>query len=358
VDCEEDCKEEEGEAEEEEDDCMAEERDPIYEPSVARQHHLARQAQRRRQHMVLPPSRQCRELRQPLRDLQDFLASPLVLHRQGAAVQPATLRSTLLLIRQYLWFCWQKRHIFKPTLVAFEDLERYVAYLRWLLGERQLQPVSVLNHMSAAAASVHKFLQRYEAFPNRNYEDVAAICFLRQLRRQIQCMVQRFRPPTSEELNQMQRWFPWEQVVQVCERLKQRYEAGERGSEQRTSALMEFLVVAMYVYFPPVRASPIRQLEQGESLVWDAERRKWFLDLRKVCALCFCVFALCCSLWVFLCTGVVLSIFSLSCVCKYSNCLSLDALVVVYSCHLCYCVRWGLSLSLPIVSFIGCLFVS
>jgi hypothetical protein len=45
---------------------------------------------------------------------------------------------------------------------------------------------------------------------------------------------------------------------------------------------MEFMVVAMYVYFPPVRASPIRQLEQGVSLVWDAERRKWFLDLRKV----------------------------------------------------------------------------
>jgi hypothetical protein len=69
-----------------------------------------------------------------------------------------------------------------------------VAYLRWLLGERQLQPVSVLNHMSAAA-SEHKFLQRYEAFPNRNYEDVAAICSVRQWRRQIQRMVQRFQPP-------------------------------------------------------------------------------------------------------------------------------------------------------------------
>jgi hypothetical protein len=72
------------ESEEEEadssDDCMAEERDPIYEPSVARQLHLERQAQRRRQHMVLPPFCQCRELRQQLRDLQDFLTSPLVLH--------------------------------------------------------------------------------------------------------------------------------------------------------------------------------------------------------------------------------------------------------------------------------------
>jgi hypothetical protein len=123
---------------------MAEERDPIYEPSVAR--HLERQAQRRRQQMVLPPSRQCRELRQQLRDLQDFRTSPLVLHRQGAAVQPATLRSTLLLIRQYLWFCWQKRHIFKPTLTAFEDLQRYVAYLRWLLGERPAAGLSVESH--------------------------------------------------------------------------------------------------------------------------------------------------------------------------------------------------------------------
>jgi hypothetical protein len=127
-----DCEEEE----DEEDDCMADKRDPIYEPSVARQRHLERQQQRRRQHMVLPPSRQCRELWQQLRDLQDFLASPLVLHRQGAAVQPATLRSTLILIRQYLWFCWQKRHIFNPTLAAFEDLERYVAYLNWSRANR------------------------------------------------------------------------------------------------------------------------------------------------------------------------------------------------------------------------------
>jgi hypothetical protein len=37
------------------------------------------------------------------------------------------------------------------------------------------------------------------------------------------------------------------------------------------------VVVAVYVYFPLVRASPIRQLGRGESLVWDAERRKWFL---------------------------------------------------------------------------------
>jgi hypothetical protein len=106
------------------------------------------------------------------------------------------------------------------------------------LGEQQLQTVSTLNHMSAAA-SVHTFLQRYEAFPNRNYyEEMAAICFLRKLRRQIQRMVQRFRPPTLKELDQMQRWLPWEQVVQVCERLKQRFEAGERGSEQRARALI------------------------------------------------------------------------------------------------------------------------
>jgi hypothetical protein len=110
------------------------------------------------------PANAANSVGQQLRDLQDFLTSPLVLHRQGAAVQPATFRSTLLLIRQYPRFCWQKRHFFKPTLVAFEELEHYVAYLKWLLAERQLQPVSVLNHTSAAA-SVHKFLQRYESFP-------------------------------------------------------------------------------------------------------------------------------------------------------------------------------------------------
>jgi hypothetical protein len=43
----------------------------------------------------------------------------------------------------------------------------------------------------------------------------------------------------------MQRWLPWEQVEQVCEQFKQRYEVGECGSERRARALMEFLVVAM-----------------------------------------------------------------------------------------------------------------
>eukprot|EP00007_Cunea_sp_BSH-02190019_P009566 CAMPEP_0174239632 /NCGR_PEP_ID=MMETSP0417-20130205/15494_1 /TAXON_ID=242541 /ORGANISM="Mayorella sp, Strain BSH-02190019" /LENGTH=57 /DNA_ID=CAMNT_0015318593 /DNA_START=140 /DNA_END=310 /DNA_ORIENTATION=+ len=52
---EEDCSKEDSEEDEaEEDDCMAEERDPVYEPSVARQRHLEREQQRRRQHMVLP----------------------------------------------------------------------------------------------------------------------------------------------------------------------------------------------------------------------------------------------------------------------------------------------------------------
>jgi hypothetical protein len=275
------------EEEDSSDDYMAEERGPVYESSVARQRHLQRQVQRRRQPMVLPPSP--RELRQLLHNLQDFLTSPLVLHRQGSTVQPATLRSTLLLIRQYLWFCWQKRHIFKWTLEAFEVLERYVAYLWWFAG-RTTTAVG-LCPQSHECASVHKFLQGYEAFPNRNYEDVAAICFLHQLGRKIQRMVQRSRPTTAQELDQMQRWLPWEQVVQVCERLKQRYERGERGSEQRARALTEFLVVAMYVFVPLVRASPIRQLEQGVPLLWDPERREWFLDWREVSALFWTCFS-------------------------------------------------------------------
>jgi hypothetical protein len=94
-----------------------------------------------------------------LRDLQDFLTSPSgVASTRHAVVQPATLRSTRYSFASTCGFVGRSDTRFNPTMEAFEDLEWWhVAYLRWLLGERQLQPVSVLNQMSAAA-SVHSFI--------------------------------------------------------------------------------------------------------------------------------------------------------------------------------------------------------
>ena len=46
-------------------------------------------------------------------------------------------------------------------------------------------------------------------------------------------------------------------------------------------------MVGFYVYFPPVRAGPIRQLKLNESL--SLIKGKWYLDLRKVTITCFCL---------------------------------------------------------------------
>ena len=48
---------------------------------------------------------------------------------------------------------------------------------------------------------------------------------------------------------------------------------------ERARYLMEYLMVGLYVYFPPVRAGPIRELAIGESLL--QVNGKWHLDLRK-----------------------------------------------------------------------------
>jgi hypothetical protein len=86
---------------------------------------------------------------------------------------------------------------------------------------------------------------------------------------------------------------PWGDIIKVCDTLNTKYISAEVNSTERARALMRYLVkmqpfhahssnkmVGFYVYFPPVRAGPIRQLTLDESL--SLVKGKWYLDLRKV----------------------------------------------------------------------------
>ena len=124
-----------------------------------------------------------------------------------------------------------------------------------------------MNYISAAI-HVNKFLSQTEVATT-----------LRQVQKQVKKLIRRFRPPTTDELTAMERWLPWEDVIKMCESLKKDYQEAEEASKTKAVALMKYLMIAFYCYFPPVRAGPIRQLELDKSLVF--KEGKWHLDLRK-----------------------------------------------------------------------------
>ena len=124
-----------------------------------------------------------------------------------------------------------------------------------------------MNYINAAI-NVNKFLSQSEAFPNQNHDDIAIVATLRQVKKQVKKLIGRFKPPTSDELAAMEKWLPWEDVIMLCDDLKSEYQTAERGSKERALALMKYLMIAFYCYFPPVRAGPIRQLELDISLVF------------------------------------------------------------------------------------------
>ena len=137
-----------------------------------------------------------------------------------------------------------------------------------------------LRHQINAAIHVAKFVHRDMTRPNSLYKDTDEVEVLRQLRRQVDALVT-FEPPSREALAAMQKWLPWDQVVRTMRDLRAEYETASRASVERARALMRFLMVAFYVYFPPVRAGPIRQLKLGESLRRN-DAGKWCVELRQV----------------------------------------------------------------------------
>ena len=64
-------------------------------------------------------------------------------------------------------------------------------------------------------------------------------------------------------------------------KMKIHYEQAPSGTRQKALLLMKYLMLSLYVYYPHVRAGPIRMLEIGVSLVMD-ESGTWKLDLRNV----------------------------------------------------------------------------
>ncbi|MBS1963147.1 MAG: hypothetical protein JST04_13105 [Bdellovibrionales bacterium] len=222
-------------------------------------------------------------MRRQLRELQQFMTEPVVMLRQQARVEPATASSAVLSVLRFLGFC---QHVCDATydqleLQLVERMDLLERYVNWLLHERCMQPQSVMRYLDACV-HVLKFLNAERARPNQCYRDIESVELMRQVRRQVAALV-RFEPPTHEQLANMQRWLPWESVVKTLRELEQRYRDAPEMSYERARALMEFLMVGCFVYFPPVRAGPIRQLEVGLSLVPpDASGDgRWYLDLRK-----------------------------------------------------------------------------
>ena len=55
-------------------------------------------------------------------------------------------------------------------------------------------------------------------------------------------LIGRFKPPTEDELLEMDKWVPWTDVIDVCKKLKSEYHSAEKGSKERALALMKYLV--------------------------------------------------------------------------------------------------------------------
>eukprot|EP00698_Gefionella_okellyi_P022540 TRINITY_DN748_c0_g1_i6.p1 TRINITY_DN748_c0_g1~~TRINITY_DN748_c0_g1_i6.p1 ORF type:complete len:517 (+),score=83.61 TRINITY_DN748_c0_g1_i6:394-1944(+) len=209
--------------------------------------------------------------------MQTFMTKSIVLQRQSAKVEQSTYSGTEESLLRFLGYCHFVHRVRQPDLSQFENVSLVQQYLDWLLETRELQPKTV-GQCLTTAIHVLQFLHSEHALPNHNYQDIPNVQLLRQLRRQVQALVKPH-PPTHEQLASMQRWLPWQQIVGTLQQLRSEYTALSMGQIARARLLMKFLMVAFYVYFPPVRAGPIRELELAVSLV--QVDGVWHLDLRK-----------------------------------------------------------------------------
>mmetsp|Transcript_14071 Transcript_14071/g.42382 ORF Transcript_14071/g.42382 Transcript_14071/m.42382 type:complete len:538 (-) Transcript_14071:77-1690(-) len=246
-----------------------------------------RKKQRSRRYFALKKHQLHASLREELRDLKRFMTAPLVLDRQGGPIEKTTWKSLRQSVLQYGGYLSREAApahrvpIASLRLSIYRDLDRYVAYLMFLIEVRRTLPSSSLLHVSHGA-TVLKFLSRADAFPNKNFDDIREVCFLRQLRKQLKKLAKRYDTrTTSDQLEAMQRWIHWPEVCQVTERLYNHYQLLEEQSLERCIALRDFLVIAIYVHFPPLRCRIFRELEFGVSLYRDDEDDQWYLDLRK-----------------------------------------------------------------------------
>jgi len=257
--------------------------DEDFDPAAKR-----RKQQRSRRYFALKKHQLHACLREELQDLKRFMTAPLVLDRQGGPIEKTTWKSLRQSVLQYGGYLSREAAPAHRVPIAslrrlsiYRDLDRYVAYLMFLIEVRRTLPSSSLLHVSHGA-TVLKFPSRADAFPNKNFDDIREVCFLRQLRKQLKKLAKRYDTrTTSDQLEAMQRWIHWPEVCQVTERLYNHYQLLEEQSLERCIALRDFLVIAIYVHFPPLRCRIFRELEFGVSLYRDDEDDQWYLDLRK-----------------------------------------------------------------------------
>jgi len=63
-----------------------------------------------------------------------------------------------------------------------------------------------------------------------------------KVKKQFKKLIGRFKPPTEDELVEMDKWVPWKEVLEACNKLKQDYQLAEQASKERAMALMKYLV--------------------------------------------------------------------------------------------------------------------
>lgn len=220
------------------------------------------------------------QLLKDLTYMREFYSMPIHFGRQQPYLEETSLSSMEKLNRQFLGYLFRIEKECSPDLHDYLDLGKLQRFMEWLLNTRGLAPQTVQNHLTAAIG-VLKYFAHAEADPSQGYADVFMIATLRNVIKQVRKLKNIRRPPTADELAKMQKWLPWEDIVCCLKSLKSDIQATATGSLQRAKALMEYIIVGLYVFLPPVRAGPIRELELNTSVFLDRENNKVTVDLRK-----------------------------------------------------------------------------
>ena len=120
-------------------------------------------------------------------------------------------------IKRFLGYCCLEQNVKRPCFACFANLEHYKSYMDWLMNTRGLKPQTIMNYINTAI-NVLKFLSQAPrnlfSLENSSLQNPSSpqnlndiITILRQVKNQLKKLIGRFKPPTSEELQKMEKWF-------------------------------------------------------------------------------------------------------------------------------------------------------
>lgn len=122
--------------------------------------------------------------------------------------------------------------------------------------ERDLSRSTLANYLGALTYPL-KYLYRAHA---PEYRGVKIIRQLRKASTELEHQAHRDVPKTREELQSLNRWLDWEEVLEACRVQRTRFEVA-RGKKQRAREAADLLLVSLYCHIPPSRGLEMRTLE-------------------------------------------------------------------------------------------------